>query len=146
MRIVRVRALIDYEGKILCVQHYHHPEDTWALPGGRVEVGEVLTDAMKRELVEELGIDPKVGSIKYVHQLFLKNGDESLEFFFEILNPEDYLTIDLPHTSHGVAEIREFGFIDPAKSIILPEFLANYENDKSNNKWPIFQTRTADGI
>ena len=34
-----------------------HPE-TWGLPGGKVEAGETLLDAMNRECVEELGYFP----------------------------------------------------------------------------------------
>lgn len=34
-----------------------HPE-TWGLPGGKVEAGETLLDAMNRECIEELGCFP----------------------------------------------------------------------------------------
>lgn len=37
----------------------HYP-DVWDLPGGRVEPGEALVDALTRELGEELGIVPEL--------------------------------------------------------------------------------------
>lgn len=35
-----------------------HP-NTWGLPGGKIEAGETLIDAMQRECTEELGFVPK---------------------------------------------------------------------------------------
>ncbi len=59
--IVSVGGLIENdEGKILMVKH---PERGWEVPGGQVEVGETITDALKREIKEETGIDIEVGSL-----------------------------------------------------------------------------------
>ena len=35
----------------------------WVFPGGQVEVGENLIDAVKREIMEETGIDVEVGEV-----------------------------------------------------------------------------------
>lgn len=146
MRIVRVRALIPHKGMLLFVQHPHHPADTWALPGGRVEDNEHLDQAITRELFEELGVTPKLGTICYIHQLFLANGDESLELFFLVKNGADFTNIDITATSHGPAEIREAKFINPSEHTVLPEFLVDYFADEQAGKWPIFHVRTANAI
>jgi len=44
----------DNAGNILLVKTYH---GGWVFPGGQVEVGENLMDALKREVKEESGID-----------------------------------------------------------------------------------------
>lgn len=37
--------------------------DSWVLPGGEVEIGENLMDAVKREIFEESGIEVEVGEL-----------------------------------------------------------------------------------
>jgi ADP-ribose pyrophosphatase YjhB (NUDIX family) len=116
-------------GKLLCVRLKPYPGaaqaeyDFWCLPGGGVDEGEPLLDAFKREMVEELGVEPKIGRLLYVYQFARKDVDY-LEFFFHIENPEDYQRIDLAKTTHGEKEIEELAFVDPANTVILPKFLA----------------------
>ena len=52
------------DGKVLLLLRKRPPEaGTWSLPGGRVEFGERLEDAVVRELREELGITVEVESL-----------------------------------------------------------------------------------
>ena len=96
--------------------------DFWCIPGGGMDPGESLADALHREMVEETGIAPEVGRLLYVQQY--AHGDrEFLEFFFHVKNADDYETINLAATSHGEAEVAECGFVDPAAENILPKFL-----------------------
>lgn len=65
VHIVSVGGLIENdEGKILLVKS---PDRGWEIPGGQVEAGESVTDALKREVKEETGIDIEVGNLKAVH-------------------------------------------------------------------------------
>ncbi|HEY4161381.1 MAG TPA: NUDIX domain-containing protein [Candidatus Saccharimonadales bacterium] len=128
-RRVAVRGIIMRDGKLFAVRQKQYDgkavatNDYWCTPGGGVDVGEPLIPALERELIEEVGVKPAVGPLPYVQQ-FMHNGTEQMEFFFAVLNPEDYADIDLSATTHGAIEIDQFGFIDPAKEHLLPEFLS----------------------
>jgi ADP-ribose pyrophosphatase YjhB (NUDIX family) len=52
-----VGAVVVHDGKLLMVQRGRAPaEGAWTLPGGRVEKGEYIEDALRREVAEETGI------------------------------------------------------------------------------------------
>lgn len=56
--IVGVGAVVLQDNKVLLVKRLNEPcKGCWAIPGGRVEFGEDLGEAAKRELFEETNID-----------------------------------------------------------------------------------------
>ena len=64
-----VAALVERGEEILLVQHQapRDPAPAWALPGGVVEEGETLLEALRRELCEEADIEEEaVGPLLYV--------------------------------------------------------------------------------
>lgn len=60
--IVAVDGIIENDNnEILLVKHRYH--GVWTVPGGQVEVGENLIDALKREVKEEAGINVEVNKL-----------------------------------------------------------------------------------
>ena len=54
---VAVGAIVFKNNKVLLVRRAQAPsQDLWAIPGGRVEIGETLQEAAEREIFEETGI------------------------------------------------------------------------------------------
>ena len=53
-----------HDGALLMVQRAHEPgKGLWSLPGGRVERGEYLADALRREVLEETGLVVEAGEL-----------------------------------------------------------------------------------
>jgi len=53
-----VDCIVEYEAKIVLVKRKHPPLG-WALPGGFVEIGETVEQAVRRELMEETNMELK---------------------------------------------------------------------------------------
>ena len=53
---IRVSAVLQWRGRVLLCRHEKPGKEYWLLPGGGVNAGESLVDALQRELAEEIGI------------------------------------------------------------------------------------------
>jgi 8-oxo-dGTP diphosphatase len=61
---VAVGAVAVRDGALLLVRRATAPErGRWSLPGGRVEQGEAVADAVERELLEETGLRGRCGEL-----------------------------------------------------------------------------------
>ncbi|MED0978567.1 NUDIX hydrolase [Bacillus paramycoides] len=62
---VRVTGILIEDEKVLLVKQ-KVANRNWSLPGGRVENGEMLEEAMTREMREETGLETKIKKLLYV--------------------------------------------------------------------------------
>ncbi|HUE88483.1 MAG TPA: NUDIX hydrolase [Vicinamibacterales bacterium] len=86
--ILGVGAVIVKDGKALIVKRANDPyKGQWSIPGGRVELGETLTDAVRREMREETGLEVRVGSVIEVFER-VEREDDRIRHHFVIV---DYL-------------------------------------------------------
>lgn len=60
------KALIIKDGRMLAIKQDDHDEVIYILPGGSQNAGETLTDAVKREVGEEIGVEVEPLSLEFV--------------------------------------------------------------------------------
>ena len=59
-----VGAIVIRDDTLLMVRRGREPnQGLWSIPGGRVEPGEYLSDAIRREVKEETGLDVEIGAL-----------------------------------------------------------------------------------
>jgi 8-oxo-dGTP diphosphatase len=57
-------VVVDASGRLLLIQRGHAPSaGLWSVPGGRVEPGETLAEAVVREVREETGLVVRPGAV-----------------------------------------------------------------------------------
>jgi len=78
-----VRVVIpDEEGKILMVKQCHEGKNLWMLPGGAIENGENAAEAAVREVLEETGLEIRVGRLLWhVEEVSETRGQRFVNFF-----------------------------------------------------------------
>ncbi len=65
MKIVNVAAAIVIEdGRVFATQRGYGPwKDYWEFPGGKIEPGETPEEALRREMLEELGVETEPSAL-----------------------------------------------------------------------------------
>ena len=113
--IVGVGAVIlssDPPGVVLIKRRYEPLAGRWSLPGGTVEVGESLEEALVREIAEETGLDVDVGPVVEVFDRILRDDDGRVRFHFVLV---DYLCRPRSgHLRHG-SDVDDVVVADPEK-------------------------------
>jgi len=85
--IVAVGAVILDGDRVLLVQRGHEPlKGEWSLPGGAVELGESLEEALVREVREETSLDVTVGPVVEVFDSIRRDAGGRAEYHYVIID------------------------------------------------------------
>ncbi|MBI1354780.1 MAG: NUDIX domain-containing protein [Acidobacteria bacterium] len=87
--IVGVAAVLLDAERVLLVRRGQPPQaGLWSLPGGALEVGETIADGLRREILEETGLEARVGPLVEVFERILPDESGAVEYHYVLL---DYL-------------------------------------------------------
>lgn len=107
---VAVRAIIRKKGRILLLQRSLYSgfdAQLWEFPGGKIEYGENLTEALKREVMEEAGLLIRVGQpLKTWH--FLKEPFWVTSISFSCYYISDSITLSPEHTAYAWVDPKDY--------------------------------------
>jgi 8-oxo-dGTP diphosphatase len=94
---VAVGAIVFKDHKVLLVRRGKPPaEDLWAIPGGRVELGETLPAAAEREIFEETGITIHALKPVYTFDVIERDASGRTRFHYVIVDLiADYVRGDI---------------------------------------------------
>lgn len=89
--MVGVGAVVWRDGAVLLERRGQPPrQGSWALPGGLVDVGEKLEEALRREVREECGIDVTVGPLLGIFEPIERDDDGRIRYHYVVI---DYLVV-----------------------------------------------------
>lgn len=77
-------------------------QDMWVMPGGKIDLGEPIIDALKREVIEEVGLEVAVDGLIDVFE-HLTPGDDNCHFIILYYRCRP-VHCDTSHNEHEVAE------------------------------------------
>jgi ADP-ribose pyrophosphatase YjhB (NUDIX family) len=131
---IRVAALIrNSEGKVLLIKQRKKGKDYWLLPGGGLEFGESLEDALKRELKEELNVEIINSKFLLISESIDPLGARHIvQIIFETEIQEQ--KIEIPKSEKSVIDVSYFSLEELLKLEVRPDIKEYFLDGKKHIK------------
>lgn len=117
--LVGVGSVAVKDGRILVVKRAFEPgAGKWSIPGGLVEVGEKLSDACAREMLEETGLEIQVLELINVFDMIDRDESGKVRYHYVLA---DFLTKPIGGEETPSVEVSEMKWVthEEAKALDL---------------------------
>jgi ADP-ribose pyrophosphatase YjhB (NUDIX family) len=85
--LVGVGAIIIEDSRVLLVKRAHPPlQAQWSIPGGVLEVGELIREAAIREAREETGLIVEPGELLGVYDRVLRDLEQRVQYHYVLID------------------------------------------------------------
>lgn len=109
--VVGVGGVVVRDGAVLLVQRAHDPlAGQWTIPGGAVEVGETLREAVARELLEETGLHVRVFELVDAFERIIPDEAGRTRYHYVLL---DYLCEPVSGDLRASSDVRDAAWVRP---------------------------------
>lgn len=115
------------EGKLLCIEKTRGPyQNRFDLPGGSQELGEGLTETLKREVLEETGYTLRSYSNPRIYDVMVQ--EEEKDFAVHHIMAFYEIVLDFEHSQKSLPQEVLDGSNDSAKAVWVPIEQMTQEN------------------
>ncbi len=102
---VGVGAIVIKDGKVLLVKRGIPPgKGLWAIPGGHIELGEILQETAEREILEETGVVVKARGPVYTFDLIERDNLGKIRFHYIVVDLMAEYVSGEPHGADDALE------------------------------------------
>ena len=107
--LVGVGAIIIEDARVVLVKRAHPPlQAEWSIPGGVLEVGELVREAAVREVREETGLRVEPGELLGVYDRVLRNAEQRVQYHYVLIDFLCRRVAGVLTASSDAAEVRWF--------------------------------------
>ena len=104
---VGVSAVIFHGESVLLARRNHEPgRGQWSLPGGVVELGETLLEALRRELREEVSITIEIGGLVGVFDRIIRDSNNRIHYHYVIVDYWGRIASGQPKPGSDISGVR----------------------------------------
>ena len=85
--LVGVGVIIIEDSRVVLVKRAHPPlQAQWSIPGGALEVGELVREAATREAREETGLVVEAGELLGVYDRVLRDAEQRVQYHYVLVD------------------------------------------------------------
>lgn len=134
---VRVCGICFENGKVLLVNHQAINDygDFWGPPGGGMDFGESAEETLKREFLEETGIQVEISRFLFVHE-YLSPPLHAIELIFQVRRIKGDINIgydpEMKRDEQIIKDVRFIEYEDTLKmdKMTIHQLFTNFKSEK----------------